>query len=255
MSKGGGQILIVNAQKFKESVLLFSKLVRKIALHCQATSVIGAVLICALAPQAQANVWKYVDENGATHFTNQPPGKDAQLVIRSDVSASLTIQVAEFQSSPDAAAHRTVAIMHASPAYQAVQSNLSEASLSHGVDYDLLKAVVAAESAFNPKAVSHKGAVGLMQLMPATARRYGVQAEPGLSISTKLTDPETNISAGTRYLADLLRLFGGQTELAVAAYNAGEGAVMRAGNRIPNYKETQAYVKKVMAVYRVLQIR
>ena len=233
----------------------FSKIMKKIALNHQAMSVLGAVLICAFHAQAHANVWKYVDDNGVTHFTNQPPGKDSQLVIRSDSSALPLAQHAEPQGSHDAAAHRTVAIMHASPAYQAVQGSLTAASVSHGVDYELLKAVVSAESAFNPKAVSHKGAVGLMQLMPATARRYGVQAEPGLSISTKLTDPETNISAGTRYLADLLRLFGGQTELAVAAYNAGEGAVMRAGNRIPNYKETQAYVKKVMAVYRVLQIR
>lgn len=233
----------------------FSKLMKKIALNHQGMSVLSAVLICAFHAQAQANVWKYVDDNGVTHFTNQPPGKDSQLVIRSDSSALPLAQQPEPLGSPDAAAHRTVAIMHASPAYQAVQGSLTAASVSHGVDYELLKAVVAAESAFNPNAVSHKGAVGLMQLMPATARRYGVQAEPGLSISTKLTDPETNISAGTRYLADLLRLFGGQTELAVAAYNAGEGAVMRAGNRIPNYKETQAYVKKVMAVYRVLQIR
>jgi len=247
--------LIVNAQEFKESVLLFSKPVKKIALYRQATTVMGLLLMCALSTQAQADVWKYVDENGVTHFTNQPPGKDVQLVIRSDVGALSVTQPAQPQGSPDATAHRAVAIMHASPAYQAVQGSLTAASVSHGVDYELLKAVVAAESAFNPNAVSHKGAVGLMQIMPATARRYGVQSEPGASISTKLTDPEVNISTGTRYLADLLRLFGGKTELAVAAYNAGEGAVMRAGNRIPNYKETQAYVKKVMAVYRVLQIR
>lgn len=235
--------------------MLLSKIVRKIVLHCRATSVMGAVLMCTLSTQAQADVWKYVDENGVTHFTNQPPSKDVQLVIRSDVSAVRMAQPPESQGSPDAAAHRTVAVMHASPSYQAVQNSLTAASVSHGVDYELLKAVVAAESAFNPRAVSHKGAVGLMQIMPATARRYGVQSEPGVSISSKLTDPEVNIRTGTRYLADLLRMFGGQTELAVAAYNAGEGAVMRAGNRIPNYKETQAYVKKVMAVYRVLQVR
>ena len=235
--------------------MLFSKLVRKIALHRKATSLMSAMLMCMFHTHAHSNVWKYVDENGITHFTNQPPGKDAQLVIRSDVGALAITQQIEPQGSPDAAAHRTVAIMHASPAYQAVQSSLTAASVSHGVDYELLKAVVAAESAFNPNAVSHKGAVGLMQIMPATAQRYGVQSEPGLSISSKLTDPDVNIRTGTRYLADLLRLFGGKTELAVAAYNAGEGAVMRAGNRIPNYKETQAYVKKVMAVYRVLQIR
>ena len=135
--------------------MLFSKFVRKIALRCQATSVMGAVLICAFHAQAQANVWKYVDDNGVTHFTNQPPGKDSQLVIRSDSSALPLAQQPEPQGSPDAAAHRTVAIMHASPAYQAVQGNLTAASVSLGVDYELLKAVVAAESAFNPNAVSH----------------------------------------------------------------------------------------------------
>ena len=235
--------------------MLFSTLKGKIGLYREAACLMGVALLCTLHAQAHADVWKYVDENGVTHFTNQPTGKDTQLVIRSDMGTSAQQEPGASQVSPDAAAHRTVAIMHASPAYQAVQGNLSAASLSHGVDYELLKAVVAAESAFNPSAVSHKGAVGLMQIMPSTARRYGVQSEPGSSISSKLTDPELNISTGTRYLADLLRLFGGQTELAVAAYNAGEGAVMRAGNRIPNYKETQAYVKKVMAVYRVLQIR
>ena len=90
---------------------------------------------------------------------------------------------------------------------------------------------------------------------PATARRYGVQSEPGVSVAHKLTDPELNIQTGSRYLADLLRLYGGQTELALAAYNAGEGAVARAGNHIPNYSETRQYVKKVMSVYRVLQPR
>jgi soluble lytic murein transglycosylase-like protein len=136
-----------------------------------------------------------------------------------------------------------------------VQTSLSQASTSFGVDYELIKAVVSAESAFNPQAVSNKGAVGLMQIMPATAQRYGVRAEPGISVATKLTDPDLNIKTGTRYLADLLRLFNGRTELAVAAYNAGEGAVMRAGNRIPDYKETQQYVARVMSVYRVLQLR
>jgi len=205
--------------------------------------------------QVWADVWKYVDANGVTHFTNQPPTKDFQLVIASGTATPSPMGASARHGTPDAAAHRAVTVMNASPTYRAVQGNLTAASQSHGVDYQLLKAVVAAESAFNPRAVSHKGAVGLMQIMPATARRYGVQSEPGLTVESKLTDPELNIRTGTRYLADLLRMFGGQTELAVAAYNAGEGAVMRAGNRIPNYKETQQYVTKVMSVYRVLQTR
>lgn len=200
-----------------------------------------------------ANVWKYVDANGVTQFTNQPPGHSAQLIIESSAITS-TDRAVRQDDTPDVTAHRALAVMNASPAYHAAQGSLTAASLQHGVDYELLKAVVVAESAFNANAISHKGAVGLMQIMPATARRYGVQSEPGSTVANKLIDPDLNIRTGTRYLADLLRMFGGETELAVAAYNAGEGAVTRAGNRIPNYKETQQYVKKVMAVYRLLQI-
>ena len=100
----------------------------------------------------------------------------------------------------------------------------------------------AAESSFNPGAVSHAGAVGLMQLMPATARQYGVQADG-------LADPRTNIEAGARHLNYLLQKFEGRPALAIAAYNAGEGAVRRAGNRVPDYRETQGYVQKVMHLY------
>ena len=239
----------------RKSVLLFSIFGRGWVVRQGGLSLLGVMLIGALHAPARADVWRYVDENGVTQFTNQPPGKDAQLVIQSPLGAPAQSALTGRRDTPEAAAQRAVAMMNVSPVYQEVQASLTAASLSHGVDYELLKAVVVAESAFNPKAVSHKGAVGLMQLMPATAQRYGVQSEPGSSVASKLTDPHLNIRTGTRYLADLLRMFGGETELAVAAYNAGEGAVMRAGNRIPNYKETQQYVKKVMAVYRVLQIR
>lgn len=210
---------------------------------------IGACFL--LTTPSWANVWKYVDENGVTQFTNQPPSKDVQLVIQSSTSTEANIPNAPYAEPT----RRSIAALNASPTFQAVQGSLSAASVSYGVDFELLKAIASTESAFNPKVVSNKGAVGLMQIMPATARRYGVESEPGLSIESKLTDPDLNIRTGTRYLADLLRLFEGNVELAVAAYNAGEGAVMRAGNRIPNYKETQKYVKKVMSIYRGLQIR
>lgn len=235
--------------------MLLSMSFREMVVRRGLASVFVVALGWGLHAQAWADVWKFVDANGVTHFTNQPPAKDFQLVIASDPLISSPMSLSGRQDAPDAAARRAVAVMNASPTYRAVQGSLTAASQSHGVDYELLKAVVSAESAFNPRAVSHKGAVGLMQIMPATARRYGVQSEPGLTVASKLTDPELNIRTGTRYLADLLRMFGGQTELAVAAYNAGEGAVTRAGNRIPNYKETQQYVTKVMSVYRVLQAR
>lgn len=212
-----------------------------------------AALCFLLCGPAMADVWKVVDESGVIQFTNQSPGKKGQLVIESDPGVSSTSATRSVPSEVSAKA--AVAAINASPTYQAVQGSLAAASLTHGVDVELLKAVVVTESAFNTNALSPKGAVGLMQVMPMTAQRYGVQADPRATVSAKLTDPELNIQTGTRYLADLLRLFGGQTELALAAYNAGEGAVTRAGNRIPNFKETQSYVQKVMSIYRVLQSR
>lgn len=113
-------------------------------------------------------------------------------------------------------------------------------------------AVAAAESAFNEKAVSRKGALGLMQVMPATAERYGVSARPASEGGHAAMEPKVNAQIGSRYLADLLRMFDGDKELALAAYNAGEGAVIKHGRQIPPYPETQQYVAKVMRIYRTL---
>lgn len=106
---------------------------------------------------------------------------------------------------------------------------------------ELIHAVIEAESAYDPNAVSSAGAVGLMQLMPATARRFGVSDR---------TDPEQNIDAGANYLRELLTLFDNDVKLAVASYNAGEGAVMKYGRTIPPYQETQKYVVRVMKYLR-----
>jgi soluble lytic murein transglycosylase-like protein len=110
----------------------------------------------------------------------------------------------------------------------------------YGVDPYLIYCVMNQESNFRTAAVSGKGAQGLMQLMPDTATRYGV---------TNPYDPVQNIKAGTRYLKDLLKLFGGKVELVLAAYNAGEGTVMKYGNRVPPYAETKYYVRSITAKY------
>jgi soluble lytic murein transglycosylase-like protein len=115
---------------------------------------------------------------------------------------------------------------------------IQEACNRHGVDAELVKALIQVESNFNHLAVSPKGAMGLMQLMPGTASRYGVK---------KAFDPEQNVDGGVHYLKDLLELFKDK-QLALAAYNAGEGTVQRV-NGIPNYVETQNYVRKVLALY------
>jgi soluble lytic murein transglycosylase-like protein len=146
-----------------------------------------------------------------------------------------------------------MAYLEASPTYHSVQPLLREAAQIHGLDLQLLKALIAVESGFDAKAVSPKGAMGLMQLIVPTAQRYGLQSDRAGPVERKLLDPRMNIGAGTRYLRDLLALFPGRLDLALAAYNAGEGAVQRAGNQIPNYPETQNYVRTVMQLYQHLK--
>jgi soluble lytic murein transglycosylase-like protein len=136
------------------------------------------------------------------------------------------------------------------PGYEDAKPHLEEAAVAQSLDPALVIAVAAAESAFNVKAVSRKGALGLMQVMPATAERYGVAAQASKDGEYAAMEPKVNAQIGTRYLADLLRQFDGDKELALAAYNAGEGAVLKYGRRIPPYPETQQYVEKVMRLYR-----
>jgi len=113
---------------------------------------------------------------------------------------------------------------------------IMQAARDTGLDANLIHAVILAESAYNPRALSPKGAMGLMQLMPQTAKRFNV---------TDAYDPAQNIRGGTRYLKFLMERFGNDTDLVTAAYNAGEGAVEKYGRSIPPYKETQDYVRKV----------
>lgn len=224
---------------------------------------------------AHAEVWAYIDAQGTAHFAATQVDERYALYLKGNDVAALTLQTelappgaASLGLKPDGQGGeprfvlpKRFAKLDSSRGYQAVQAHLRAAAKTHKVDYELLKAVVAAESGFDAEAVSPKGAVGLMQLLPTTAQQFGVVADaagrrdrkgkplPARSIEEKLTDPQTNINAGARYLAYLIKLFKGEVDLAVAAYNAGEGAVQRAGNRIPNYKETQGYVKTVMGLY------
>lgn len=119
---------------------------------------------------------------------------------------------------------------------------IQTAALEAALDPALVHAVIHVESGYNPAARSPKGAIGLMQVMPDTALRYGV-ADPGRS-------PAVNLRVGTRYLKELMELFEGRLELAIAAYNAGENAVIRHGQRIPPYQETRLYVPAVLEKYR-----
>jgi soluble lytic murein transglycosylase-like protein len=207
---------------------------------------------------SMADVWAYVDAKGESHFATEQLDARYELFFRSSETFDTrrdppppepTAVTAANLLAPPLPPPRLLALFDASPSFTSVRQILRDASSDHDIDYELLQALIATESGFNASAVSPKGAIGLMQLMPDTARRYGVDSDRHGPLERKLTDPKTNVRAGTRYLRDLINMFPGQLELALAAYNAGEGAVMRAGNQIPNYKETQAYVKNVLGLY------
>lgn len=182
------------------------------------------ILLFALAPSAQADIYSYKDANGVMHFSNAPDNKNYKVVVAAQRDEnSFTAPRGQIQISRAGKNRYATLVEDAARTYQ--------------VDPALLHAVISAESGYNSLAVSHKGAVGLMQLMPETARRYGVENS---------FDPEQNIRGGTKYLSYLLQLFDNNLELAVAAYNAGEKAVIRNGYSIPPYRETLAYVPAVL---------
>jgi soluble lytic murein transglycosylase-like protein len=210
---------------------------------------LAALLLLVCAP-VHAEVWGYVDARGQKHFANHQVNRRYQLFFKTP-SARSGSDGPRFVRSRSATLHAAFEI---SVGYKAVKQLIREAAAATGVEYELLKAVISTESNFNAQAMSPMGAVGLMQLIPDTARRFGVRAKGGQSIERRLTDPRTNLLAGARYLAWLLKRFDGEVELALAAYNAGEGAVDRAGRQVPNYRETQNYVRKVMRLQKDLRL-
>ena len=206
----------------------------------------GLALACATTV-AQADIYGYIDAEGNAHFSPEKLDERYQLFMRGDGgfdSAELTAPAVS--PTPQGALQRYLA-QH--PNLKKYEPLMTQAAHDYAVELPLLKAVMAAESGFNAGAVSPKGAVGLMQVMPATAERYGLQGDQRRSISEKLSDPKTNIRLGARYLRDLMRLFPGQMTLVLASYNAGEGAVQKYRNKVPPYPETQNYVKLVTQFY------
>ena len=256
------------------STLSRKRLARRVAAVRLAVPLVLLGLCTLFAAPVRADIWGYVDDKGTPHFSSfqvderyevfllersepepyrvQPFNHPAADAIAPDESAAaLPTQPQPLAPAPPP---RMRVNFEGLPSYKSVRHLLQEASTKHGIDYALLQALIATESGFDSRAVSPKGAVGLMQLIPPTAERYGVKAGKNASIEMKLTDPVVNIRAGASYLSDLIKMFPGQIELALAAYNAGEGAVQRAGNKIPNYPETKNYVKTVMQLYSVLKL-
>jgi len=193
------------------------------------------ILICFvfLAAPSSAGIYKYVDENGVINFTNCPREAKFRLHIR---ESDDEIDKKESASPPQPQAEPAILTSVDSTIYDTLIAQLSR---KYGVDFHLVKAIIRAESGFNPYAISRKGARGLMQLMPETAQRMNV---------SNIFDPKDNIEGGIRYLKYLFSLFNNDLRLSLAAYNAGENIVAQVKG-IPPYRETVDYVKKVLAFY------
>ena len=207
---------------------------------------------------AHADVWGYVDEKGVAHFANERLDERYEFYFSTPEGVGTKRGRQKAGNSPQAVAPppapaKLLTFFEVSPNYKQVKHLLRAAAREHRIDYELLQAVIATESGFDAGAVSPRGAVGLMQIMPATARHYGLAGDKRATIARKLADPRVNIRTGSLHLRDMMSRFPGRLELALAAYNAGLTAVRRAGNRVPRYKETQNYVKTVLQLYAVLK--
>lgn len=181
------------------------------------------LIVFASSWPANADIYKYEDEDGVLHLTNVPSNPKAKYVM------IMREKRIKFPKGIDISKYDRI---------------ITKAAQKYEMDAALIKAVIKAESNFNHKAVSRKGAKGLMQLMPQTA--YAMNVEDAFH-------PENNIEGGTRYLRYLMNLYNGNLRLALAAYNAGEGAVAKYHNSIPPYRETQTYVQRVIEFYETFQ--
>jgi soluble lytic murein transglycosylase-like protein len=188
-----------------------------------------ATLLAASAAAAHSQIYTYVDADGLRHYTDVPDNNRYRLLILSPRDRT-------------ASGDRYDAMLLAKAGRY--DSIIERAATAASVEPNLLRAVIVVESGFNSRAVSKRGAMGLMQLMPATATRFGV---------SNPYDPLQNVHAGARYLKFLIDRFGQDVRLALAAYNAGEDAVDRNGGQIPPFSETMAYVPRVLKIYQMLR--
>jgi soluble lytic murein transglycosylase-like protein len=188
---------------------------------------ISALLTASIAA-ANPKIYTYLDSQGQRHYTDVPDNNRYRLLVLSPQDRTAAGDRYDFQLLAKATQYDSI---------------IEHAAQSSSVEPNLLRAVIVVESGFNSRAVSRRGAVGLMQLMPATASRFGV---------SNRFDARQNVHAGARYLKFLIDHFGHDVRLALAAYNAGEDAVERNGDQIPPFSETMAYVPRVLKIYRML---
>jgi soluble lytic murein transglycosylase-like protein len=194
----------------------------------QKPAVLIAALLMSSTVAAHPKIYTYLDANGMRHYTDVPDNNRYRLLVLSSHDRT-------------ASGDRYDAMLLAKAGQY--DSIIETAAFSASVEPNLLRAVIVVESGFNSRAVSKRGAMGLMQLMPATAVRFGV---------SNPYDPLQNVHAGARYLKFLINRFGQDVRLALAAYNAGEEAVDRNGGQIPPFTETMAFVPRVLKIYRML---
>jgi len=190
-------------------------------------SVIGVAALCAvfgLSGPAEAQIYSWRDSAGILTLSDRPQNGAVLAIHGGQTPRTATVPV------------RSTLIARSNPHYEPL---IRQHASQRGVRPDLVRAVIQVESAFNPRAVSPKGAMGLMQLMPATARQFGV---------IDAFNPAENIRAGVSYLRQLLDRYDHDEQLALAAYNAGPGAVDKYGSKVPPYKETQNYVLKIAGI-------
>jgi hypothetical protein len=191
-------------------------------------AILIATLLMASTVSARPQIYTYIDANGMRHYTDVPDNNRYRLLVMSPRDRTASGDRYDMMLLAKAGQYDSI---------------IEKAALSAAVEPNLLRAVIVVESGFNPRAVSRRGAVGLMQLMPATATRFGV---------SNAFDPRQNVHAGASYLKFLIDRFGKDVTLALAAYNAGEDAVERNGGQIPPFSETMAYVPRVLKIYRML---
>lgn len=171
-------------------------------------------------------------------FTQQQEDRTEELEFQKTRWGAITVSDSTLSKSEQMIMNKSLGSFTTGNAV--IDGYILESSARHNIDPLLIFAQMSQESSFRQKATSHKGASGLMQLMPATAARWGVK---------NIYNPKQNIEAGVKYMRWLLNLFGGDVKLALAAYNAGEGSVKKFGNQIPPYTETRNYVKRISEHY------
>jgi soluble lytic murein transglycosylase-like protein len=205
---------------------------------------LGLLLLALACAPASADIYSFIDEEGRIHVSDVKLDSRYELYMKSrPAPEAAPLAAAEVEATPESAAFTRPTPLQARRLYRDM---IAKVAREQNVDAALLHAVVTVESAYNPHAMSPKGATGLMQLMPDTAKRYGV---------TNSLDPQENLRGGARYLRDLLAMFNNNLRLVIAAYNAGEGAVIRSGRAIPPYPETRAYVQRVLQHYQPARTR